>query len=119
MAAAEFADSAGVDIINSSLGYYLFNDSSTDHTYADMDGKTTRVTRGANIAASRGILVLTSAGNERNNSWFRIIAPSDGDNVIGVGAVDMDLVPASFSVITSYSIHYTKLYEIMKHPLSL
>jgi len=97
VAAAEFADSAGVDIINSSLGYYLFNDSSTDHTYADMDGKTTRVTRGANIAASRGILVLTSAGNERNNSWFRIIAPSDGDNVIGVGAVDMDLVPASFS----------------------
>jgi len=97
VAAAEFADSAGVDVINSSLGYYEFNDSSTDHTYADMDGKTTRVTRGANIAASRGILVFTSAGNERYNSWFRIIAPSDGDDVIGVGAVDKDLVPGYFS----------------------
>jgi len=95
--AAEFADSVGVDVINSSLGYYTFNDSTTNHTYADMDGKTTRVTQAANIAASRGILVFTSAGNERNYSWFRIIAPSDGYNVIGVGAVDKNLNVASFS----------------------
>ncbi len=99
VAAAEFADSAGVDIINSSLGYYVFDDPTTDHIYADMDGKTTRVTRGANIAASRGILVITSAGNERTGSWQRIIAPSDGDGVIGVGAVDKNLVPASFSSV--------------------
>ncbi len=97
VAAAEFADSVGVDVINSSLGYYEFDDPATDHTYADMDGKTTRVTRGANIAASRGILVFTSAGNERDNSWFRIIAPSDGDGVIGVGAVDQNMFPASFT----------------------
>nr|WP_163321904.1 S8 family serine peptidase [Draconibacterium mangrovi] len=97
VAAAEFADSVGVDIINSSLGYTEFQDASTNHTYADMDGKTTRVTRGANIAASRGILVFSSAGNERNNSWFRIVAPSDGTNVIGVGAVDMNFEPAYFS----------------------
>lgn len=95
--AAEFADSVGVDIINSSLGYYVFDDPSANHTYADMDGKTTRVTQGANIAASRGILVCTSAGNERNDPWQRIIAPSDGDLVIGVGAVDKDLFPATFT----------------------
>lgn len=97
IAAAEYADSIGVDIINSSLGYYLFDDVSTNHTYADMDGKTTRVTRGANIAASRGILVFASAGNERNDPWQRIIAPSDGDLVIGVGAVDKELNPANFT----------------------
>lgn len=95
--AAEFADSAGVDVINSSLGYYAFDDTNTNHIYADMDGKTTRVTQAANIAASRGILVVTSAGNEGNKSWQRIIAPSDGDLVIGVGAVDKDLNPASFT----------------------
>jgi hypothetical protein len=88
VAAAEFADSVGADIINSSLGYFLFDDSTTNHSYADMDGKTTRVTRAANIAASRGMLVVNSAGNEGNHPWKYIIAPSDGDNVIGVGATN-------------------------------
>jgi len=88
VAAAEFADSVGADIINSSLGYFLFDDSTTNHSYADMDGKTTRVTRAANIAVSRGMLVVNSAGNEGNHPWKYIIAPSDGDNVIGVGATN-------------------------------
>ena len=99
VAAAEFADSVGVDIINSSLGYYDFDDPSMNHTYADMDGKTTRVTKGANIAATRGMLVFASAGNEGNKAWKYIIAPSDGDNVVGVGAVDKNGFAASF---TSY-----------------
>lgn len=98
-AAAEFADSVGVDIINSSLGYSVFDDQRMNHTYADMDGKTTRVTKGANVAASRGILVFSSAGNEGNKLWKYLVAPSDGENVIGVGAVNKDSVPASF---TSY-----------------
>ena len=97
VAAAEFADSVGADVINSSLGYFLFNDTSMNHTYVEMDGHTTRVTRGANIAASRGMLVFSSAGNERNDPWKYIIAPSDGDNVIAVGAVDVDSIPANFS----------------------
>ena len=97
VAAAEFADSVGADIINSSLGYTEFQDAATNHDYTDMDGNTTRVTRGANIAASRGMLVFSSAGNERNDPWFRIVAPSDGVNVIGVGAVDMNFNPAYFS----------------------
>ncbi|MCA1759001.1 MAG: S8 family serine peptidase, partial [Bacteroidales bacterium] len=79
VAAAEFADSVGVDIINSSLGYTQFDDSAMNHTYSEMDGKTTRITRGANIAASRGMLVVASAGNEGNKSWRYLGAPSDGE----------------------------------------
>lgn len=99
VAAAEFADSVGTDVINSSLGYYEFNDPRMNHSFADMDGKTTRITRGANVAASRGMLVFSSAGNERNNKngWRTIIAPSDGDGVIGVGAVNRDSIPAGFT----------------------
>jgi serine protease AprX len=98
-AAAEFADSAGVDIINSSLGYFIFDDPGMNHTYAEMDGNTTRITRAANIAVSRGMLVFSSAGNEgrEGNSWKYIIAPSDGDSVIGVGATNKEGVPAPFT----------------------
>ncbi len=101
VAAAEFADSAGVDVINSSLGYSTFDDPEMNHTYEDMDGQTTRVTRGANIAASRGMLVVASAGNEGrpSNTWKYIIAPSDGEKVIAVGAVNKEGIPAPF---TSY-----------------
>jgi hypothetical protein len=94
VAAAEFADSVGVDIINSSLGYTVFKDSTMNHTYAELDGKTTRVTRGANIAASRGILVFSSAGNSGPN---KISAPADGENVIAVGAITKDSIAAGFS----------------------
>lgn len=103
VAAAEFADSVGVDLINSSLGYYMFDDPAMNHAYSDMDGNTTRVTQGANIAASRGILVFSSAGNSGGNSWKYINAPSDGDRVIAVGAVNRDSIPASF---TSYGPAY-------------
>lgn len=97
IAAAEFADSAGVDIINSSLGYSEFYDSATSHSYADLDGKTTRITQCANIAASRGMLVFSSAGNDGNKPWKYISAPADGENVIAVGAVNKDSIAASFS----------------------
>jgi serine protease AprX len=86
--AAEFADSAGADVINSSLGYTTFNDASQDHTYSDMDGNTTPVTVAADIAASKGMAVVNSAGNEGTSPWFRISAPSDGDSVLAIGAVD-------------------------------
>ena len=88
IAAAELADSVGADVINSSLGYYEFDDPSMNHTYTDMDGKTTRVTQGAEIASSKGIFVSVSAGNEGNDNWHYIIAPSDAPNVLSIGAVD-------------------------------
>lgn len=87
-AAAEFADSAGADIINSSLGYYEFDNPAQNHTYADMNGKTTPVSRAAAAAASKGIIVCNSAGNEGASNWNYIIAPADADSIISVGAVD-------------------------------
>ena len=99
VAAAEYADSLGVDVINSSLGYTQFNDSLMNHSDADLNGKTTRVTQAANMAFQKGILVFNSAGNEADKSWKRIIAPSDGENVIAVAAVDASGLRASFSSV--------------------
>ncbi len=95
--AAEYADSIGVDIINSSLGYSEFDDPSMNHSYSELDGNTTRVTRAANIAVKKGMLVFSSVGNEGNNSWQFLVAPSDGEYVIGVGAVNSDGEWAPFS----------------------
>jgi hypothetical protein len=97
VAAAEYADSAGADIISSSLGYYIFDNPAFNYKFSDLDGNTAFITRAADIAASKGILVVCSAGNERDNDWKRIIAPSDGDSVIAVGAVDRDRNIAPFS----------------------
>ncbi len=99
ISAAEFADSAGADIINTSLGYSLFDDPSQDHSYQDMNGKTTRVSIGAEIAASKGMLVVVSAGNEGNSPWHYITAPADADSVLTVGAVNSDEIIASFSSV--------------------
>jgi serine protease AprX len=96
-AGAEYADSAGCDIISSSLGYFKFDDPSMDYKYSDMDGRTAFVTRAADAAASKGIVVVNSAGNERDNAWMHIIAPSDGDSVLAIGAVNADKVLAPFS----------------------
>ena len=95
--AAEFADSVGADIINSSLGYSDFDDPSQSHTYEDMDGNTTPITIGADIAASRGMAVVTSAGNSGASSWYYITAPADADSVFTIGAVNWEGTPASFS----------------------
>lgn len=96
-AGAEFADSSGADIISSSLGYFNFDDSTLNYKYSDLNGKTAFVTRAADIAASKGILVVNSAGNERNTVWQRIIFPSDGDSVLAVGAIDGNNIISNFS----------------------
>ncbi|MFN8285889.1 MAG: S8 family serine peptidase [Chitinophagales bacterium] len=96
-AGAELADSLGAQLFSTSLGYTDFSTDSGNHTYADMNGNTTVITRAANRAASKGILVINSAGNEGANSWHYIAAPADGDSVIAVGAVDSAEVIASFS----------------------
>lgn len=89
VAAAELADSLGVDIINSSLGYSEYDDPKQNHTYSDMNGKKNRVTKGANMAFDKGILVFSSAGNEGNKPWKYILSPADGEKVIAVGSVDL------------------------------
>ena len=99
VSAAEFADSLGADLINSSLGYTTFDDSTTNHTYADMDGNTTFITIGADMAAQKGILVVNSAGNSGADPWHYIGAPADGDSVFTIGAVDAAGVRAYFSSV--------------------
>lgn len=94
---AEIADSLGVDIINSSLGYSWFEDTTTSYTYADMDGNSTVVTRAANVAFRKGILVVNSAGNSGSRDWRYIIAPADGFFVLAVGATDSVGQIADFS----------------------
>ncbi|MDX5348407.1 MAG: S8 family serine peptidase [Hymenobacteraceae bacterium] len=95
--AAERADSAGVDVINSSLGYTTFDAPSRNYSYQDMNGNTTIVTRAADFAAATGMLVVNSAGNEGNQNWRFISAPADGDSVLAVGAVDSLGRKAGFS----------------------
>jgi serine protease AprX len=95
--AAEWADSLGADIFTTSLGYTTFDDPTEDYTPADMDGNTTMITRASDAAASRGILVISSAGNQGNDDWRIVSAPADGDSVFAIGAVNADKVIASFS----------------------
>jgi len=95
--AAEKADSLGVDIINTSLGYNTFDDPRYDYTYKDMNGKTAFITRGADIAFSRGMIIVNAAGNSGDNSWHYINAPADGYNVFTIGAVDGNENITSFS----------------------
>ncbi len=97
---AEWADSAGADIISSSVGYNYFSDG--DLTIADLDGHTSTISRAAEIAASKGILVVNSAGNAGNDmGWRYVLVPADvnGDSLIAVGAVDASGTRASFSSI--------------------
>ncbi|NBC81833.1 MAG: S8 family serine peptidase [Bacteroidetes bacterium] len=97
IAAAEFADSIGADVINSSLGYSTFDAPEQNYAYSDMDGNTSRITQAADIAASKGILVVTSAGNQGNKSWKYITAPADADSALTVGAVTPTGEYAAFS----------------------
>lgn len=95
--AAEWADSLGAHIIQSSLGYSTFDDPAENYTYADMNGRTAITTRAARIAAQKGLLVVTSAGNEGNSAWRYITAPADADSIIAVGAVSGSGQIAPFS----------------------
>ncbi|MDP4268087.1 MAG: S8 family serine peptidase [Bacteroidota bacterium] len=99
VAAAEFADSAGVDIISSSLGYTNFDDTSMGHWYWQMDGKTTIIAIGADIAASKGMIIVNSAGNSANQPWHYIGTPADAERVLTVGAVNIDGKYAPFSSV--------------------
>lgn len=95
--AAEIADSIGIDLISSSLGYSKFDNPSFNYTYADMNGKKTIISKGATIATAKGIIVMTSAGNAGNDSWKYITAPADADGLLSVGAINLNKQVASFS----------------------
>lgn len=97
VAAAERADSLGVDIINTSLGYTTFDNPNYDYSYADLDGKTAFISRGAEIGASRGMLLVNAAGNSGNNAWKYIGVPADAASVFSIGAVNAAETIAVFS----------------------
>lgn len=97
VAGAAFADSVGADLLNTSLGYTEFDDSTMNHTWAELNGDSTVITRGANMAFRKGMLVENSAGNSGNSAWRYIGAPADGYQVMSVGAIDGDGEIASFS----------------------
>ncbi|MDP2387052.1 MAG: S8 family serine peptidase [Bacteroidota bacterium] len=97
VAAAEFADSVGADIINSSLGYNTFDNASQDHTMSQLDGRTSYASLAANMCARKGIVVCNSAGNSGTTSWPKITFPADADSILTVGGVDPNENIASFS----------------------
>jgi serine protease AprX len=99
VAAAEFADSAGADMISSSLGYSDFDDPSFTHTYAQRDGKTSMISIGASIAIRKGILITNSAGNSGNSAGDAkyVICPADADSVLTIGSTDVNGNISGFS----------------------
>ena len=94
---AEYADSCGADVLSASVGYTTFDNPIQNHSYNELDGNTTIVTRMADLAAKKGMLVVTSAGNEGLSSWKYIGAPADADSVCTVGAIDLNKQITGFS----------------------
>lgn len=97
VAGAEYADSIGVDVINSSLGYTTFEYPGMSYQYADLNGQRSRITQGANRAAAKGMLVVNSAGNSGGDKWHYLGVPADADSVLTVAAVDRFSERAYFS----------------------
>ena len=97
--ALEFADSVGVDVVNTSLGYYEFDDTTMNYRYRDLDGHYSLMSHSASLAADKGLVLVCSAGNSGRGTWKKITPPGDAENVITVGAADRNLVNADFSSV--------------------
>lgn len=98
-AALEFADSVGVDVVNTSLGYYKFDEGHESYRYRDLDGHYSLMSHTASMAADKGIVVVCSAGNAGDEAWKKITPPADAEQVITVGALTRDLVNTDFSSV--------------------
>lgn len=97
IAAIEFADSAGVDVVNTSLGYTEYDAPFISYSYQEMDGNTTRISGASKMAAAKGMLLVNSAGNLGNTSWHYISAPADAEGMLAVGALKPDRSLAPYS----------------------
>jgi len=97
--AAEWADSAGVDIINSSLGYHAFDGERDSYRLQDLDGQTAFISRSASLLARKGIVLCNSAGNSGMSQWKKIGVPADARDILTVGAIDKDRKIATFSSV--------------------
>ncbi|MCR4852193.1 MAG: S8 family serine peptidase [Prevotella sp.] len=98
-AAVEFADSAGVDIISSSLGYHDFNEEVMNYRYRELDGRSSFISRSASMLAQKGMVLVNSAGNDGMGTWKKINVPADAFDILTVGAVSSDMQNAAFSSI--------------------
>lgn len=98
-AAVEFADSVGADVLNTSLGYYTFDDKSKDYKYRELDGHHALMSRQASRIADKGMVLVCSAGNAGMGSWKKITPPGDAENILTVGAVDEKALLAPFSSV--------------------
>ena len=98
-AAIEFADSVGVDVVNTSLGYYSFDDHSKDYQLRNLDGNYALISRQAAKVADKGMILVCSAGNSGSGTWKKITPPGDAENVLTVGAIDRKGILAPFSSI--------------------
>ena len=97
--AAEYADSLGVDIINSSLGYHAFDDTRSNHFYAEQDGQTALISRTASMCADKGIICVNSAGNDGMGAWKKINFPADALDILTVGSINEFGQNAPFSAV--------------------
>lgn len=96
-AAVEYADSVGIDLVTSSLGYSLFDAKEMSYSQASLDGKTAFISKAAAMAAEKGMLVVCSAGNEGNSAWEKITFPSDATDILTVGSITLKKEKSSFS----------------------
>ena len=107
--AIERADSLGIDIANTSLGYRVYNNSAYSYSQQEMDGSTAFITRGCNIANEKGIILVNSAGNSSDNG---VIAPADSKGVFSIGAVD------GFGNYVSFSSQGNEFQQVIKPDVS-
>ena len=98
-AAVEFADSAGVDVISSSLGYHDFNEPTMNYSYRQLDGRSTLISRTASMLSDKGIILVNSAGNDGMGTWKKINVPADAHDILTIGAVSANKQNAAFSAI--------------------
>ena len=97
VAAIEMADSLGLHIVSTSLGYTTFDQEHFNFAYADIDSRTSRGAQASLIAARKGMLLVTAMGNEGNKDWHYLSTPADADSILSVGAVNKDGAIATFS----------------------
>ena len=98
-AAVEFADSAGVDVINSSLGYHEYDDKATSYRYSDLTGRKALISRMASMVAGKGIVLVNSAGNDGMGTWKKINVPADAHDILTVGSISPNGLNAAFSSV--------------------
>ncbi|MDD2436791.1 MAG: S8 family serine peptidase [Massilibacteroides sp.] len=113
-AAVEFADSVGVDVISSSLGYFSYDVEGMDYPQDALDGNTALISRVACLASEKGLLLFCSAGNEGNGRWEKITFPSDAPGILTVGSVTPDKKRSVFS-----SVGFTSDYRVKPDMVAL